>query len=137
MDNETIISWNCNGLQPHISELLHFLDASAVQPIIIALQESNLYSSFLPSIPNYNLSFSTRPDHSPGGGTAIYFKSTIPFKQVYFSQDLCPVIEYTSVTIDHNNTDLTFTSIYIPPQAIFNLENLSKIEITKKIHPYG
>ena len=94
MDNNLIISWNCNGLNPHISELLNYLDKNTTKPIIICLQESNLYSSVLPAIPQYSLLNTPRPNNNPGGGTAIYIQSNIPYSQTNFCEDLEQEIKY-------------------------------------------
>ena len=131
MENKYIISWNCNGLNPHISELMHYLDNSKNHPIIICLQESNLYSQTLPNIPTYCL-INTHRIKNTGGGTAIYIKSCIPYSQHYFRTDLDSQIEYTSITMLLNNHDITITSMYISPQAKINYEQFSLINMTDR-----
>ena len=131
MDSEYIISWNCNGLKPHLPELLNFLQNTPTIPIIICLQESSLNTSILPNIINYNLLYTTRPNNCLGGGTAIYIKSNIPYTQSFFSKELDSDIEYTSIIIDFFQTNLTITSMYIRPQAHINLEKLSNIKLSK------
>ena len=131
MAAEFIISWNCNGLKPHMAELLNYLQNSNPQPFLICLQECNLHTNILPNIPAYSLINSTRINNS-GGGTAIYIKSNIPYTQVYFIPNLNSEIEYTSLKIDYNDSNLTITSMYIRPQAQIKLQDLIEMELDKK-----
>ena len=131
MDSEFIICWNCNGIQPHISELLNYLDNSPITPFIICLQESHLHTKLIPNILNYNLIHTSRPHNALGGGTAIYIKSNIPYIQSFFPKELDTDIEYTSIIIDYYQANLTITSMYIRPQTPINTANLSKIKLNK------
>jgi len=129
MDNQHFISWNCNGLQPHLPELLNYLENNTNIPLIICLQESNLHTKILPDIPNYSCINTPRPNNNVGGGTAIYIKTNVQYIRHLFCSELDPDIEYTSITIDYNNTSLTITTMYIRPQAHVNIEKLSKIKL--------
>src|SRR6188508_3117956 len=131
MYSKYIISWNCNGLNPHITELLNYLDNSNNHPSLICLQESNLYSHTLSNIPIYIL-INTPRINKTGGGTAIYIKSNIPHTQHLFTPSLDSQIEYTSVTIALNNHDTTITSMYISPQANITYEKLLLVNTTER-----
>jgi len=131
MTSDYLISWNCNGLKPHLSDLLHFLDIAEPKPFIICLQESNLHTPTLPNINNYTLLNTPRIDNM-GGGTAIYIKSNIPYTQSFFQSPLDPDIEYTTVTIKYYDSNLSITSMYIRPQAKITIQNLTDLKLNTK-----
>src|SRR2546425_11638912 len=79
--NTFIVSWNANGINSHLDELLNFLETTSNKPDFICIQETKINNNLLPMIPGYE-SIHTYRDISQGGCSTIYVKNSISFTEI-------------------------------------------------------
>ena len=118
----SIIHFNIRGLIKNFYNLLTFI--STFKPDIICLQEtqlgpnSTLQNKRKIEFRGYNL---YRKDTSPGKwGVAILVKEDIPQSLLRITSSL----EQISVKIFYKGKEMSITSLYLPPQIDFTLNEL-------------
>lgn len=121
MDN-CILQWNIDGFYSHLEELKQLL--SQFQPIVIALQETKFKRSNNPSLKNYSI---FRKDFSHGlsacGGVALLAKSNYSPRSVQLQSELQAI----ATTLTVANLELTFCSIYLPPDQKVSENQLKNV----------
>ncbi len=131
--NFKAISWNANGLDSHLPELLHYLSNETKTPDFICIQETKIYVEILPKIPGFDSIHKFRA-HKNGGGSAIYIKNNIDFLSIddIIFNDID--LEVSGVTFRKNNTEnISILSVYIAPGQKLSLIHLNKLIINKNI----
>ena len=123
-----LLQWNCNGLTPHLDELLHFLDISPCPPLIIALQECDLYSDNLPHIANYKLTHTKRL-HKGGGGTCCYVLNSLEFNVIEINNTNKENIEISAIMVNLTGKIISLYNIYIHPKSKASIADLEQIKI--------
>lgn len=119
-----LISWNANGLDPHLAELLYFLDQVTVKPHFICIQETWIYDDTLPQIPTYNFIHTFR-SNKKGGGSAIYINESIDYCSVDITKFNDTNIEVSGVNFRRNGgCYVTLLSVYIAPMIKIDIEHL-------------
>lgn len=110
IDN-TIIQWNCNGLQTHINEINLLITEHT--PLFICIQETRLRENRQASLRNYNIYRKDRQCNGhAAGGVAILAKNTIEIKEIHLQTTL------EAIAIETNFPEkLAICCIYIPPDT--------------------
>lgn len=128
-----LISWNANGLSPHLPELLYFLDKVKIKPHFICIQETWIYEDKLPPIANYNFVHTYR-NNKKGGGSAIYIHENIEYCNIDLSHFNDTNIEVSGINFKTVDNDcITLLSVYIAPMLKIDLDQLNKLISNKKI----
>jgi hypothetical protein len=124
----TLILWNTNGLLQHRLELETYLHHERID--IALITESHLTSRSTLQIRGYNILRTDHPDDTGHGGSAILIRRRL-------QHCLCPLspptneIQATAVTIQLNNQNISFASVYCPPR--FRLQSRHFEQLTSHL----
>lgn len=125
--NFKVISWNANGLNSHLEELLQFLEISNILPDFLCIQETWIYDNILPQIPGYN-SIHTFRINKQGGGSAIYIKDDINYYSIENINFTDVDIEVSGLIFQKNKYEnVALVSVYIAPNQSITQEHLNKL----------
>ena len=110
----SILQWNIRGLRPNFNDLSRFLNSH--NPIIVALQETKLSSSYPVHVPHYIIFrqdlFSSTIAH---GGTMLAIHSSIPCRRLQITTDLQTI----AVRCHLGGREVSVCSLYLPPGCSF------------------
>ena len=121
MIGTSIIQWNIQGLSNKKQEILQVIHEHKAS--ILALQETQLKTEFLPKIPDFNVINKEGPSGArQHGGVAMYIHRSVPFDPV----DLDTPFQAVAATV-HLKTRLTLCNIYCPPSQLLNPNELLQL----------
>ena len=121
MNNFPLLQWNMSGFYNNFEELK--LITSRYHPAAIMLQETNLKPDKNASIKNYNIIRKDRLNaERASGGVAILLHESIDYSIINIQTD----IEICAIRARFQNL-LTLCSIYIPPSASLDINDLNNI----------
>lgn len=103
-----VISWNCNGAKSNLDEIFGMTDID--DQTIIAIQETKTKAKL--KLTNFQTFRNDRKD-SNGGGVALFVPNDIPVHKTEAVN--IGIMEAISITLSHDNKDITITNIYLPP----------------------
>jgi len=131
--NFKAVSWNANGLNSHLDELLYYLENNNDLPDFICIQETWVYSQYVPIIEGYYSTHTFRKEKK-GGGSVIYIKKNIKFNVLDTIEFNDVDIEVAGIIFMRNNLEIvTLMSVYIAPNQIINTEHLNKLITHKNV----
>ena len=106
-----IAQWNANGLQQHKEEVKLFLKQNLLD---ILVNETHFTNKNYFSIPGYDLCYTSHPDGTAHGGTAIIIKSSLAYcVQPNYAE---ATIQATTVSVSDLFCDITIAAVYCPPR---------------------
>lgn len=121
MNNNNIISWNCNGIYSHFEELKLLI--SNYNPAVILLQETHLRHNQQFTLKSYNIiQSSTEPMNYARGGVLIAIRSDINYETI----DLNTHLEFVAAKI-YLKSHITVGSVYLPPSLNIHFQEIYQV----------
>lgn len=113
-----IMEWNANGLNQHKNELQCLLESENID--ICLISETHFTKQSYTKFKNYSVYHTIHPSNNARGGSAIIIRDKIEHWEE--RQTSLEEFQATTVTINMNNSRVSFTSVYSPPRHTIKCE---------------
>jgi exonuclease III len=104
--------WNANGLCQHAKDINLFIQTFNLN--ILPVSETHFTNKSYITTPNYNIYYTTHPDETAHGGSAVIIRQNI--KHHVRAEYRHENIQATGITIEDNIVETTVSAIYCPPK---------------------
>ena len=116
----SIAQWNLRGFQANYEELV--LLSKQYKPAVIALQETLLTNSKLPTFSGFNILTKNSLNDRATGGVALLIDNSYLFSEVQLNTPLQAVAARVT-----SSKAVTVCNIYIPPSVDVSLSDLEQL----------